>query len=72
MMGADLIAELMAGNADGARLDEIAPGGNRHPAYTFGFWRGRDDAECSAVLRRFPRMTAAEARAAWAKIEAGK
>lgn len=66
----DFDAEMCAGYYDGKRLDTPEPGSNRHPAYIHGFMNGRDDAECSRGIRKFPRRTAQEAREALALIEA--
>lgn len=63
-------AELCEGYYDGRRLDNPEPNGNRHPAYVHGFFNGRDDAECSRGIRRFPRKTAQQKREDLAYIEA--
>ncbi len=61
--------DLRDGYRDGFDLDCPPPGDNRSRAYKHGFMTGRDDAECSAGLRRSPRHTAQEYREMWAAIE---
>ena len=66
---ADIDRDAVEGYRDGFDLDSPEPNDNRSAAYRHCFWRGRDDAEVSLGVRKWPRMTAQQARDAWAEIE---
>ena len=62
-------ADCVQGYYDGLDLSSPPPGDNRSDAYKHGFSTGRDDAECQAGIRKWPRHTAQEYREMWAEIE---
>ena len=56
------------GYQDG-RMGQPLPGGNRSLRYVHSYYRGMDDLRCSKSFCKFPRLTAAEARAQLARID---
>jgi len=60
--------EVSEGYNDGRDLDAPHPSDNRSEWYKHGFRNGRDDAEVSKRIRKFPSRTAQQARDAYAAL----